>query len=526
MPNKFTNHNQEVVLLSTKPFATPGGEGTIYEVLNTNGKELVAKIYHTMDLAGSRQEKIEFMRLNNPTIASSEAIKNSIIWVEELLYKDGVFVGFTMPKVIDAISLKALTLARNPSKSHGSQWEKFNHEIEGAHQKRLIVAYNLSQAIQVIHESGNYVLVDMKPENIFVREDASIAIIDLDSIQIQAKTEGEFKLQFPANVFTEEYAPPEKLIGLINHKEGRVSKDWDHFSLAVIIYELIFGIHPYQASHQDFNTRPELIKEGFFVHGEKREELHKVPPIHNNFQEVSDNIQNQFLHTFSGGHLHPSLRVNPIQWSSVLMEALQEEDVSNKVFTLLPAQISKPKPDLKAKRNYKGPNANQNRAAGKVIPIHSKSYFYSSSPLNPTTMVFLVFAGLMLLFVLRITNDLEPYILYPFLAIYFIPIFLSLVKRRLSTFVVLPYLFFGVLLFSGQLRAPNSGDSVIWLNFNSDKDYIGKTFDYVIEKEGKPLSKEVYSHIEIWHYEEIEVKFVDGKVETYFSESNQYIRRF
>lgn len=321
MPQYFTNQDGNSILLENTPFATAGGEGTIYKVIGSHQKQ-VAKIYHTPEMAASRREKILYMYANNPVASDADEIKKAIIWVEEVLYKEGRFVGFVMTKVKNAISLKALTLARNPSKKFGDKWRKFDHDYVGSHQKRLIIAYNLSQAVNAIHKQERYVIVDLKPENVFVREDASVAIIDLDSIQINT---GE--KVFAATVFTEEYAPPEKHKGQIELSKGNVESDWDHFSLAVIIYELLFGIHPFQASHIIHTTRPELIKGGFFVHGQNQKLLLKIPDIHKNFGKLSVEVRSLFFDTFEEGNIESQSRARPAQWTEVLLPQINDLSV-------------------------------------------------------------------------------------------------------------------------------------------------------------------------------------------------------
>ena len=370
MPQQFTNQDGELVLLSDQPFATPGGEGAIYEVVGQHNLELVAKIYHTKKIADSRQEKIEFMQQHNPTTNANENIKRAIIWVEEVLYRNGQFVGFIMKKVRDAITLKSLTLARNPSKNFGPKWSIFDHDQEGSHEKRLIIAYNLSQAVRVIHETGNYVLVDMKPENIFVRDDASIAIIDLDSIQIQSELKS-----FPAKVYTEEYAPPEKHQKLVDPKNGDILLEWDHFSLAVIIYELLFGIHPYQASHKKFTTRKELIEHNFYVHGNRARKLHTIPTVHKNFNRLDPALQILFDDAFTDQVYTHQKRPSPAEWSQTILPLFKLPKTA--AFSLVE---TKPKKKRKKKATQPGGPSTE-----KIISeINDQGIYRTTNPTSTT----------------------------------------------------------------------------------------------------------------------------------------------
>ncbi len=325
MPKTFITQSSERISISDKPIANPGGEGAIFDVVGDEHPALVAKIYHTPHIAQSRQKKIEFMVANSPLEMAPDDVKSAIVWPVDTLYDaQGTFVGFTMPRINDSISLKALTLPGNPSRRHGAAWRKFDHDQPGSHQRRLVVAYNLAQAINAIHQRGDYVLVDLKPDNIFIEPKGSIAVIDMDSIQINNATQN-----FPAKVYTEEFAPPELHMGKVDHKSGQVSKAWDNFSLAVIIYELLLGIHPYQASHQHYTTRPELIQHGFFVHGKRKNELHVIPFVHNSFPKFHSDIRHLFMKTFDDGQTDTSKRATPQEWSDVILPVINLESTYN-----------------------------------------------------------------------------------------------------------------------------------------------------------------------------------------------------
>ena len=387
MSQQYKNQKGEKVIVSTRTIATPGGEGAIFDVLKSQNNAdtgFVAKIYHTSQIAKARQTKIEFMVANNPTAINNgtdnnveKAIKKAIVWPIETLYNEkGDFVGFTMPKIADAITLKSLTLPNNPSQKHGNEWRKFDHNQKSSHQKRLVVAYNIAQAIHTIHKKGNYVLVDLKPENIFLKPNGSIAIIDLDSIQIDNPGVDE---DFPAKVFTEEFAPPELHKGLVNHKSGTIDKAWDYFSLAVILYELFFGIHPFQASHTTFTTRPELIKNNLFVHGKNANKLHVIPNVHNNFAHIHSSLQNLFLRTFEDGQNHPDRRSNAEDWAEALLPILKLESTRDTILNfsdkLLISNTSKStfKSTVKATQKNKKPNSKTNPFQSKNYPKKKKS---------------------------------------------------------------------------------------------------------------------------------------------------------
>ena len=367
MPKEFQNQEGQRFVISDKPIATPGGEGAIYDVIVPANTDMVAKIYHTSKIANIRRTKIEFMVDNSPTKEATKEIKEAIVWPTDTLYinqpadAQGVsskqFVGFTMPKISDAITLKSLTLPGNPSQRHGAEWKKFDHNQKGSHQKRLAIAYNLAQAIHTIHEKGYYVLVDLKPENIFIKPNGVIAIIDMDSIQIDNPGDDR---DFPAKVYTEEYAPPEFHQKLVNPKDGDIHESWDYFSLAVILYELLFGIHPFQASHKTLTTRPEMIKYGMFVHGKKLDQLHVIPYIHKSFRRLNLELQKIFVRTFDEGQSDPAKRANAKEWADNILKTVNLDETYNTQITTIPPK--KPTSALtKRRRGGQNLSPTQNR---------------------------------------------------------------------------------------------------------------------------------------------------------------------
>lgn len=60
--------------------------------------------------------------------------------------------------------------------------------------------HNWALATEIIHNSGKYIIVDLKPENVLATADGKISVVDTDSFQI---IDGSKK--FPGPVATPEY---------------------------------------------------------------------------------------------------------------------------------------------------------------------------------------------------------------------------------------------------------------------------------------------------------------------------------
>lgn len=162
----------------------------------------------------------------------------------------------------------------------------------------------------------------MKPQNILVTQDGKISIIDLDSIQISYNN----KVAFPAKVATPEYAPPES--AKLDPAKDVISINWDRFSLAIMFYELLLGLHPYAASssgqYNTLNTISEKIQSGLFPFGSKAKYISILPPLHNNFKIIPASIQNMFIKTFEDGHSNPYARPSAENWGQLFYQEITQ----------------------------------------------------------------------------------------------------------------------------------------------------------------------------------------------------------
>ena len=317
MPRQVTSHKGTNFTISDNPIHS-GGEGAIHEVI-LGGSNMVAKIYHSAQKAQSFEKKILFM-VNNPPFGNApKEIRDAIIWPIDLLFENNVFVGYVMPMVDQGIKLFELTLPGSPGKNHGQQWNKFDFSNPDALQVRMKICYNLAKAIEVLHQSGNYVLVDLKPENVLIKPNGHFSIIDLDSIQITQQS----RILFNATAFTPEYAPPEFHSGKLSFSKDTIATSYDYFSFAVILYQVLFSIHPFQASHKTYTTLDENIQHGMFVHGRKKKQLHVIPGVHKRFERLPENLKDLFVRALDHGAINPSFRPTPNEWAKVFLHEIQ-----------------------------------------------------------------------------------------------------------------------------------------------------------------------------------------------------------
>ncbi len=314
----FTASQQEIEI-EPMPFAK-GGEGAVHKILSPGTlQSFCVKLYYDKYRTAERRQKIEYMVGNPPPGLNSRVYM--VCWPSDVVFDtdnptEKKFLGFLMPAAWqDNTLLYGLCLPTSPA---SKPWlsTKFDRKTSLGQESRLKLIVNIASAVHSIHASKHYVFVDMKPQNILLTADAKIAIVDLDSIQIADKK----KVLFGAKVLTPEYMPPEA--SAIQLEKDCVPEHWDQFSLAVVFYQVLFGLHPYMASfkggYADIATPREAIKHGLFVHGSKRHHIHALPPPHQAFEGLDAKLKSLFKRAFDIGFRHPKLRPSAAEWGETI----------------------------------------------------------------------------------------------------------------------------------------------------------------------------------------------------------------
>jgi DNA-binding helix-hairpin-helix protein with protein kinase domain len=315
MNPKITLTNGVVIQIEKTPFAS-GGEADVYAIISpTTYSQQVLKIYKPDKRTRSKEEKLNFLISNKPNLSSNNG-HHSVIWPIHVAHQNGSFLGYTMPRAT-GIKLELLCHPKLP-KTLSKDWEKFSFNSPGSIELRLKLCFNIAVALAQVHSFGSYVLVDMKPDNVMIKSDGLISIIDIDSTEIISAN----RVLYPAQVATPEYTPPEYYSHLTNIEKNLIPETWDRFSLSIIFYRLLFGIHPYTASlkppYESLTNVSELIQKGFFPCGRHQDKFKIVPPPHRNFFRVSKQIQHLFLTTFDDSFSNVAIRPSADDWCKVL----------------------------------------------------------------------------------------------------------------------------------------------------------------------------------------------------------------
>lgn len=302
------------ITIEPQPFAK-GGEGTVHKIVApASHVNFCAKLYLPKVIDPQKQQKIEYMVANPPPETVTE---NQIIcWPQAALFGSNKFVGFIMPLAFDNSILLYELCRPKLSRKHNQRWNKFNRNTKQGFEARLKLCTNLAIAIHRVHSLQNYILVDFKPQNVLVTDSGKIAMLDCDSVQISK----DDKVIFPALVATPEYVPPES--EQLNPSKDKIHPSWDRFAMAIVFYEIMFGLHPYAATFGgkfiDINTLPGRIREGLFAHGRYKQHLISLPPPHKTFHYIPHNLKALFQDAFDDDDLRPSAET----WGKAIVQEL------------------------------------------------------------------------------------------------------------------------------------------------------------------------------------------------------------
>jgi len=332
------------LLIEDKPFAD-GGEGLIYRVEKSEYKNVVAKIYKDSTKANKMQRKIEYLIKNSPLLKETpNEIKQSLVWPVDTVYENNQFVGYLMPMVENAIDLTNFVLPdlsiniRNDTK-----WKRFDRNIDNAYLTRLQIGYQILKSLKFLHDTTKYVLVDLKPDNIKINQQGFISVLDLDSIQISENN----KVIFYSSAFTDQFAPAEKYLKEIEITNTQILPTWDYFSYSIILYQLLFGLNPFNGtvleSWGSYDEIVDLIKNGYFPNGKHASKFKEFPEHHphKNFFRISKSLQELFLKSFDDGCLIPEKRPSFNDWLFAISQEINSDFAKNVKISIQKAKTQK-----------------------------------------------------------------------------------------------------------------------------------------------------------------------------------------
>ncbi|MDM8540054.1 DUF1566 domain-containing protein [Desulfococcaceae bacterium HSG9] len=387
MTLSLTTSNKQIIKVKDSPIAS-GGEGAVHEIVSPSSMcNSCVKLYSVQHRTPQREQKTAYMIYNPPP--GLQTPNYLICWPAERVYENNGFAGFVMPLAYSgSISLYEICTTKIKDRMPDVWKRKYDRSTNAGMISRLKLCVNIAIAVHSIHLLGKYVLIDMKPQNILITHDGKICIIDTDSIQI---ANGK-QVIYPGPVATPEYIPPEGKN--LSPSKNYIPECWDRFSIAVMFYEILFGLHPFASTasgkYKDVTTILDKIQNGLSHLGTNSKYIVILPSLHKNLRNVPKSVQILFYKTFKYGHSQPDARPGAEIWGeTIYSEITQQKNLNALGQKLSPAIKKAPRVSSKKTQIPKQPKA-----------APKSQSFFSRFPKINMIRVLAIFAFIALSFIL------------------------------------------------------------------------------------------------------------------------------
>ena len=298
-----------------------GGEGTVYAVVDRPGS--VMKIWHPGKTPQDADGKLMHM-VRNPVTPDLGAAW-FITWPEHLLQENGVTAGFTMPILNPDQSWEPIVEYYNRRAAQNTEQEQ-GRELRI--DDRVRMARNLALGFRAVHNAG-YVIGDVNEKNVEVNRQNDIAMVDCDSYGFMDPATGR---TFHNRVGRPEFQAPEAQGGYDNRTQNH-----DRFGLAVIIFHLLTGYHPYTVTNRPDHSLPgDRIKDWLFPPASRSL---SAPAAYDEAWEALTARQQDLFRRCFDRNFQGTSRPTPEEW----VEALQEIPAVNSAHAPSPPRV-RPQP--------------------------------------------------------------------------------------------------------------------------------------------------------------------------------------
>ena len=368
-------------LYSIKPSSTSELKGLVFKKFS--------KAYQSMNV----QPKIEYMVNHQPQTDVSNDSK--ICWPSHCVYDENdVFAGYLMPLALDdSLSLDEIF---NSASKYSTTRQAFEENTLASYELRLKTCINICQTIRSINETSRYIFTDLFPTNIMVTNDGRISLIECDLI-LENNNETHKITRFDSMNISG-YTPPEALG--INISKNIHNESQEKFPLSVIIYKIIFKVHPYSATfnspYAHLVTLDEKVENGLFVHGRGSSHIRSMPPEHQGFDKINHKLKSLFYLAFD--IKSKDRRPTPQLWENTLTLL-----VSEKNHGLQPApnlKIITSQPDIQHQNRENDTNHSpvyiDTNNTTNDLNTNVKASWWSQGPSKLAVIIFLLLIGLII----------------------------------------------------------------------------------------------------------------------------------
>ena len=279
-----------------------GGEGAVFLVEGDDGS--VMKIWHPGRTPQDADAKLRHL-LRNPVEPDLGATWQ-ITWPQRMVMENGVIAGYTMPLLDPSASWEPIVEYYNRRAAQNTEQEQ-GRELRI--DDRVRMATNLALGFRAVHAAG-YVIGDVNEKNVEVNRQNDIAMVDCDSYGFTDTATGR---TFSNRMGRPEFQAPEAQ-GDYNNR----TREQDLFGLAVVIFHLLTGYHPYTVTNQPDHPQPgERISNWLFAPAGRG--VTAPDPYNATWNALTDQQKELFLRCFDRAH-QGEPRPTPEEWVEALME--------------------------------------------------------------------------------------------------------------------------------------------------------------------------------------------------------------
>ena len=321
----YSGKSGKVYRLEDNPLGK-GGEGAVYAIANDSAH--VAKLYHphvkfqTEADRKELQEKIETMYAMKIRTKIDGILR--VAWVEDILFENGKFVGFIMPRLTVPYKIFQVTRDDRMRIFPNFTW-KYSVQY----------AYNLSWVVWYLH-MNDIIIGDMNMNNIAVGPTGEVVLIDCDSFDIRNKKTGK---HHKCTVGLQELLAPElQMVGKL--ADATFTKESDNFSLAIHIFRLLMNnADPFGAQVVGYNTDSKSTVDAnhAIINGEcphfRSVPMKKVPDWAPKLDFLPEDIIHAFDRTFNYTQTtalkNAKNRTTAEEWNRLLLKYAEAEPNAN-----------------------------------------------------------------------------------------------------------------------------------------------------------------------------------------------------
>ncbi len=289
--------SEKGITYTVKKLLGSGGQGEVYQVESPNGP-MALKWYYPS--TSSQEQKINIFRL-----VEAGPPSDGFLWPMDFLDGKGSF-GYVMP-------LRPKEYKNIP--------DLLNRRTEPSFEKLILAVFNMVSEYEKLHGKG-YSYKDISDQNIFFNPDTGdVLICDNDNVSANADTD--------SGVYgTMRFMAPEIVRG-----EARPSRNTDLYSLAVLIFLMLFIGHPLDGRNEasihalDENAMKALYgTHPVFIFDPNNNENRPIQGIHDNpiiyWDLYPKFLKDRFIEAFTKGISNPSARIVEKQWKDTAVRLL------------------------------------------------------------------------------------------------------------------------------------------------------------------------------------------------------------